>query len=104
MKRHFLKKDFSVVATSVIALEVLAFVVFIFGVTAAVYNMFLNPPLLTIWGFLFVVLGATIISFVLLVAAEFLQLILKIEVNTRKMERIMEGKAPRRVVAKKGKK
>ena len=90
MKRHYNKNDFNVVAVTVIVFEVLAFSVFLFGIISAVYNMFFNPPILTLWGFLIVVLGATIIAFFLLTIAEFLQLLLKIEVNTRKAEAILE--------------
>ena len=96
MNRHYHKKDFNVVAVTVMVFEVLGFSVFLFGVLGAIYNMFFDPPLLTLWGFLLLVLGATIIAFFLLALAEFLQLLLKIEVNTRKTEAVLEKnvKAP----------
>ena len=84
MKRHYTKSDFNVVATTVIALEVMAFLVFLLGMSLAVYNMFLFPPIFTTVGIIYVVVGSTIASFLLLGCAEFLQLLLKIEVNTRK--------------------
>jgi hypothetical protein len=45
-----------------------------------------------LWGFLILVLGSTIFSFFLLAFAEFLQLLLKIEINTRKTEILLEAK------------
>jgi len=90
MQRHLHKKEFNVVAITVMVFEVLGFSVFLFGIIGAVYNMFFDPPLLTLWGFLILVLGATIISFFLLGVAELLQLLLKIEVNTRRTELFLE--------------
>jgi len=84
MKRHLTKTDFSVIAITVISLEVLAFIVFILGAALVVYNMFLFPPLFTSIGIIVLILGVVITAFLLLATAEFLQLILKIEVNTRK--------------------
>jgi len=101
MNRHYSKKDFNVVAVTVIVFEVLAFSIFLFGIISAVYNMFFNPPILTIWGFLLVVLGATIIAFFFLTIAEFLQLLLKIEVNTRKTELMLEKTTTKKKATKK---
>jgi len=91
MHRHYHKKDFNVVATTVMVFEVMAFSIFLFGIMGAIYNMFYNPPLLTLWGFLILVLGCTVISFLLLSVGELLQLLLKIEVNTRKTEKLLEA-------------
>jgi len=84
MKRHYSKVDFNVVSMTVIALEVLAFIVFILGVSLAVYNMFLLPPIFTNFGVILMLVGTIMVSFMILGFAEFLQLLLKIEVNTRK--------------------
>lgn len=103
MHRHHHKKEFNVVAVTVMVFEVLGFSIFLFGIIGAVYNMFFDPPILTLWGFLIVVLGCTIIAFLMLAMAEFLQLLLKIEVNTRKTELLLEVDKPsaKKVVAKK---
>ena len=84
MKRHESKVTFSVMAVTVIVLEVLSFLVFIAGLSLAVYNMFALPPIFTSLGVIVVAIGATTAAFLLLAIAEFLQLLLKIEFNTRK--------------------
>ena len=101
MRRHYHKTDFNVVSVTVIVFEVLAFSVFLFGIIGAVYNMFFRVPLLTLWGFLILVLGSTIIAFFMLTFAEFLQLLLKIEVNTRKPEQMVETVTVKKVAPKK---
>lgn len=92
MLKHQHKREFNVISVTVMVFEVLAFSVFLFGVMGAIANMFVSPPILTLWGFLILVLGGTTIAFFLLAIAEFLQLLLKIEYNTRKTEQILEGR------------
>jgi len=105
MKRHHKKNDFNVIAVTVISLEVLAFISFIVGMSLAVYNMFMIPPILTNIQLILLVTGSLIVAFILLASAEFLQLLLKIEVNTRKTEKILESVQekikPKKKVAKK---
>jgi magnesium-transporting ATPase (P-type) len=84
MKRHHSKINFNIVSVTVIVFEVLAFIVFILGISLTVYNMFLLPPIFTNFGVILMLIGTIIISFLLLGFAEFLQLLMKIEVNTRK--------------------
>ena len=84
MKRHYLKTDFNVISVTVIALEVLAFIIFILGISLIAFNMFLFPPFFTSFGAIIMSLGATMIAFTLLATAELLQLLMRIEVNTRK--------------------
>lgn len=84
MKRHETKIHFNTIAMTVIVLEVLSFLVFIGGLSLAVYNMFAFPPIFTSLGVIIVVLTCTATAFLMLAIAELLQLLMKIEFNTRK--------------------
>ena len=84
MNRHLAKTNFPVMGLTVIALEILAFFVFILGVGLAILNMLSSLPIFTPIGIIVIVLGVLVSAFIILAFAEFLQLLLKIEVNTRK--------------------
>lgn len=91
MKRHHYKQDFQMIAITVISLEILAFLVFITAASMVVFNMFLDIPLFSNLGVIMLFVGGIVSAFVLFAIAEFLQLLMKIEVNTRKTEEILEA-------------
>lgn len=83
MDRHISKTHFPVIGLTVIALEILAFLIFLSGVCLALFNMVTSYPIFTPMGVMVLVLGVLTSSFIILAFGEFLQLLLKIEVNTR---------------------
>ncbi len=89
MDRHYTKTDFPVIGLTVIALEILAFLIFVLGLALAVFNMMASMPIFTPIGIIILVLGVVISAFIILAFAEFLQLLLKIEVNTRGKTAVM---------------
>ena len=64
-------------------LEVAAFFVFVFGALGAIYGTYSG---IRTTDFILLGFGGVIIAFVLLSFAEFLQLLMKIEINTRKAD------------------
>lgn len=83
MQRHLYKQEFSFIALSVMVLEVMAFFVFIFGALGAIYGTWSGIQTVN---FLLVGLIGIIAAFILLAFAEFLQLLMKIEYNTRRAD------------------
>ena len=84
MLRHTNKIDFQFIALTVMILEVASLIVFTSGVAVAIFGTwwFADQALnFVLFGFVMVV-----VSFFTLVSAEFLQLLMKIEYNTRKPE------------------
>ncbi|MDD4352090.1 MAG: hypothetical protein PHU71_03875 [Candidatus Gracilibacteria bacterium] len=82
MKRHESKVDFPGIAILVIALEVLAALALLFGATSSIFMMFTGEG--TVLSFVLLSFGGICTAFLIFAIAEFLQLFLKIEFNTRK--------------------
>ena len=101
MDRHYTKVDFHGISIMVIGFEVLAAMSLLFGGFGALYLMFANEG--SIWLFVNVSLGGIVGAFFLYAFAEFLQLLMKIEVNTRKIEREVERITPAKKTIKKKK-
>lgn len=86
MHRHYHKKDFPALGLAVIAFEVMSFITFIVGAAIMVYGMMINVDAneLILTSFTLIVS-----AFFLFAIGEFLQLLMKIEVNTRKTDKDM---------------
>ncbi|MDF2379046.1 MAG: hypothetical protein P1V18_02365 [Candidatus Gracilibacteria bacterium] len=81
MRSHLRKRDFKFVSISVMVLEVASFLVFIFGTLGAILGTYRGIGLddFIILGF-----GGIFMSLVLMAMAEVLQIMMRIEHNTRK--------------------
>ena len=82
MKRHESKIDFPGIAILIIALEVLASLALLFGASSSIFMMFTGEG--TVLSFVLLSFGGICIAFFIFALAELLQLLLKIEFNTRK--------------------
>lgn len=87
MYRHYSKKSFPALGLAVIIMEVVAFITFVIGAGIMVYGMLedIDPNSLVITTFSFV-----FAAFMLFAMGELVQLLMKIEVNTRKSEKEMK--------------
>ena len=83
MQRHIHKMEFSFISITVMVLEVAAFFVFIFGALGAIYGTYSG---IQTTDFIIIGFGGVAVAFMLLAFAEFLQLLMKIEYNTRKAD------------------
>jgi hypothetical protein len=99
MDRHYTKVDFHGIGLMVFGLEVLSSMALLFGGIGALYIMFTGEG--TLWSFIIISFGGIVSAFVLYAFAEFLQLLMKIEVNTRKMEKEMGVLVPKKIIRKK---
>jgi len=97
MKSHETKVDFPGIAILVIALEVLAALSLLFGGVSSVYMMFTGEG--TIFSFIVLSFGGICGAFLIFAIAEFLQMLMKIEFNTRSCS--CTPSAPKTVVTKK---
>lgn len=82
MQRHIQKHEFNFIAITVMLLEVAAFIIFTIGALVTIYGAWVGVT--TLEFFTVTGIGAVVASFFLLAFAEFLQLLMKIEYNTRK--------------------
>jgi hypothetical protein len=87
MNRHYTKLDFHGISLMVVSLEVLSALSLLFGGVGALYMMFTQEG--TVIHFILIAFGGIVGAFVFYAIAEFLQLLMKIEVNTRKTEKMM---------------
>lgn len=95
MNRHYTKTDFGGIAFMVIVFEVLAGISLLFGGFGALYMM-TNVALGDNSAFLLYIMlafGGIAAAFLFFAFAEFLQLLMKIEVNTRHLEKLFEKAA-----------
>jgi hypothetical protein len=83
MQRHANKNDYNFISISVMVLEVAAFFIFIFGALGAIYGTYSG---IQTTDFIVIGFGGVALAFTLLVFAELLQLLMKIEINTRKAD------------------
>lgn len=81
MRAHLTKHEFKFVAISVMVLEVAAFLVFIFGSLGAILGTYSG---ISTTDFILLGFGGIFVALMLMAAGEVLQLIMKIEYNTRK--------------------
>lgn len=105
MKSHLYKDEFKFVAVSVMVLEVAAFLIFIFGTLGAILGTYSG---ISTTDFILLGFGGIFISLMLMAVAEILQLVMRIEHNTRKENSLLkkqtevqmqEVKATKKVVA-----
>lgn len=89
MQRHIHKTEFSFISITVMVLEVAAFFVFIFGALGAVYGTYSG---IKTTDFIIIGFGGIVTAFMLLAFAEFLQLLMRIEYNTRKADILLAKK------------
>ena len=89
MNRHYLKQDFHGLSLLVVIFEALSAVLLIFGSVGAVYLMFDQST--NIYTFVFIAFGSIFAAIVTFSLAELIQLLMKIEINTRKSERLMQA-------------
>jgi hypothetical protein len=96
MNRHYTKVDFSGLALMVIVFEVLSALSLLFGGVGAIYMMsnFIYGTEAQLFEFIIISFGGISLAFIFFAIAEFLQLMLKIEVNTRKIEDLLSHFAP----------
>lgn len=100
MKTYQSKLDFPGIGILVIALEVLSALSLLFGGISAVFMMFTGEG--TVLTFILLSFGGISSAFVIFAIAEFIQLLLKIEYNTRPILAVStKKKAPARKRKKK---
>lgn len=81
MRAHLTKKEFKFVAITVMVLEVAAFLVFVFGTLGAILGTYSS---ISTTDFIILGFGGIFTALLLMAAAEILQLMMRIEYNTRK--------------------
>lgn len=81
MRAHLHKDDFKFVAVSVMVLEVASFLIFIFGTLGAILGTYSG---ISTTDFILLGFGGIFIALMLMAIAEMLQLVMRIEHNTRK--------------------
>lgn len=86
MRAHLTKNDFKFVAISVMVLEVASFLIFIFGTLGAILGTYSG---ISTTDFILLGFGGIFVALLLMAAAEMLQLIMRIEHNTRKENSLM---------------
>lgn len=84
MRRHLRKREFKFVGLTVMALEVAAFLTFIFGTLGAVLGTYSG---ISTTDFILIGFGGITVAFLLLSLAEILQVLMKLEFNTRHPDR-----------------
>lgn len=102
MRAHLTKNEFKFVAISVMVLEVASFLIFVFGTLGAILGTYSG---ISTTDFILLGFGGIFIALILMAAAEVLQVIMRIEYNTRKentlmMEQMQVQKAEMRAVQK----
>jgi len=86
MRAHLTKNEFKFVAISVMVLEVASFLVFIFGTLGAILGTYSG---ISTTDFILLGFGGIFVSLVLMAVAEMLQVMMRIEYNTRKENTLM---------------
>jgi hypothetical protein len=81
MRAHLSKNEFKFVAISVMVLEVAAFLVFIFGTLGAILGTYSG---ISTTDFILLGFGGIFVALMLMAIAEVLQVLMRIEYNTRK--------------------
>jgi len=81
MRAHLSKNEFKFVALSVMVLEVAAFLVFIFGTLGAILGTYSG---ISTTDFILLGFGGIFVALMLMAIAEVLQVLMRIEYNTRK--------------------
>lgn len=84
MKAHLTKDEFKYVAVTVMVLEVAAFLIFIFGTLGAIIGQVAPTIPISTTDFILMGFGGIFVSLILMATAEILQLVMRIEHNTRK--------------------
>lgn len=84
MKAHLSKDEFKYVAVTVMVLEVAAFLIFVFAMLFAILSQLIRDFQISPEAFIFIGFGGIFISLMMMAAAEILQLVMRIEHNTRK--------------------
>lgn len=102
MRAHLTKNEFKFVAISVMVLEVASFLIFVFGTLGAILGTYSG---ISTTDFILLGFGGIFIALILMAAAEVLQVIMRIEYNTRKentlmVEQMQVQKAEMRAVQK----
>ena len=88
MRAHLQKDEFKFVAVSVMVLEVAAFLIFIFGTLGALLGTYSG---ISTTDFILLGFGGIFIALMLMAAAEILQLVMRIEHNTRKENNLLKA-------------
>lgn len=86
MRAHLTKNDFKFVAISVMVLEVASFLIFIFGTLGAILGTYSG---ISTTDFILLGFGGIFVALMLMASAEVLQLVMRIEHNTRKENSLM---------------
>jgi len=81
MRAHLSKNEFKFVAVSVMVLEVAAFLIFVFGTLGAILGTYSG---ISTTDFILLGFGGIFVALMLMAIAEILQLVMRIEYNTRK--------------------
>lgn len=87
MRAHLSKNEFKFVAISVMVLEVAAFLVFVFGTLGAILGTYSG---ISTTDFILLGFGGIFIALMLMAVAEVLQVMMKIEYNTRKENTLLQ--------------
>jgi uncharacterized membrane protein YuzA (DUF378 family) len=87
MRAHLNKNEFKFVAISVMVLEVAAFLVFIFGTLGAILGTYSG---ISTTDFILLGFGGIFVALMLMAIAEVLQVMMKIEHNTRKENTLLQ--------------
>jgi hypothetical protein len=85
--RHYTKMSFRFISLTVMALEVAAFLVFLFGSLGAILGTYSG---ISTTDFILLGFGGIFAAFVLLAGAEILQVLLKIEFGVRKSDGLVQ--------------
>lgn len=87
MRAHLRKNEFKFVSITVMVLEVASFLVFIFGTLGAILGTYSG---IGMDDFILLGFGGIFMALVLMAMAEFLQILMRIEHNTRKENSLIE--------------
>ncbi|MGE3278242.1 MAG: hypothetical protein AB7J40_00260 [Candidatus Altimarinota bacterium] len=87
MRAHITKNEFKFVAISVMVLEVAAFLVFIFGTLGAILGTYSG---ISTTDFILLGFGGIFVALMLMAVAEILQVMMRIEYNTRKENTLLK--------------
>lgn len=87
MRAHLTKNEFKFVAVSVMVLEVAAFLVFIFGTLGAILGTYSG---ISTTDFILLGFGGIFVALMLMAVAEILQVMMRIEYNTRKENTLLK--------------
>ncbi|MDP3975294.1 MAG: hypothetical protein Q8P95_00055 [bacterium] len=88
MRAHLSKNEFKFVAVSVMVLEVAAFLVFIFGTLGAILGTYSG---ISTTDFILLGFGGIFVALILMAVAEILQIMMRIEYNTRKENTLLKA-------------